>query len=241
VSTAYLFGHLKRNDRDPAVGPDTLNAWQGFEALDYETVWDPPRGTVYTPDTPVVGSIQNVHGALREMGLRAPAPIDYPEALAPWFGRKVERTTIGEVMRSRAPVFVKPCACKAFTGFVWTGSEGDHYTVMHLLDDGDGDPVWRSEVVDFRSEWRVFVHRGEVVGIRGYKGEPLGFPDAAAVRAMVAAWAGAPVAYALDVGVVADGRTLLVETNDCYALGSYDLRSDVYARMLADRWREMTA
>lgn len=236
--TAYLYP-LKRNDTDPGIDPDTLNAWAGFEALDYTTVWN-ERTPVLTAETPVVGFIQTIHGALRGMGLRAPAPIDYPEALTPFLGRKVWRTTMGEVLRATAPVFVKPCAAKAFTGFVWTGSEADHWTVMHMLDgEGDGDPVWCSEVTPFLSEWRVFVHRGEVVGIRGYKGEPLRFPDPPTIRAMVARWADAPVAYALDVGIIDGGITRMVEVNDCYALGSYDLPSRVYAQMLADRWREI--
>lgn len=64
-------------------------------------------------------------------------------------------------------------------------------------------------------------------------------PDTGTVRAAVAAYAEAPVAYSLDFGVTADGRTLLVEANDAFALGAYGLEPVVYARMLEDRWLEL--
>jgi hypothetical protein len=44
----------------------------------------------------------------------------------------------------------------------------------------------------------------------------------------------------MDWGVTRDERTLLVEVNDAYSLGSYGLDPLVYAPMLADRWFEMT-
>ena len=50
---------------------------------------------------------------------------------------------------------------------------------------------------------------------------------------------GAPAAYGLDFGVTADGRTLLVEANDGFALGCYGLDPVIYAEMLEARWCEL--
>lgn len=36
-----------------------------------------------------------------------------------------------------------------------------------------------------------------------------------------------------------DGRTLLVEVNDGYALGCYGLQHNLYAKLLAARWAEL--
>jgi hypothetical protein len=46
--------------------------------------------------------------------------------------------------------------------------------------------------------------------------------------------------YALDLGVLTDGRTALVEWNDGYSLGSYGLESGLYAELIMARWCELT-
>lgn len=89
------------------------------------------------------------------------------------------------------------------------------------------------------SEFRVFVMHGEILGVRHYAGDPLVFPDPDRVRAAVAAYADAPASYALDMGVVEDGRTLLVEVNDAYATGCYGLAPVHYAAFIEARWVEL--
>ena len=98
-----------------------------------------------------------------------------------------------------------------------------------------------SEIVSFRSEYRCYILNGEVIGVRPYKGDPLLFPDGQRIREAVAAWADAPVAWALDVGVTTTNQTLLVEVNDSYALGSYGLPPARYAAMIEARWSELWA
>ena len=51
----------------------------------------------------------------------------------------------------------------------------------------------------------------------------------------------APAGYSADFGVTDDGRTLLVEVNDGYSLGSGGLVANLYAELLRSRWQEMTA
>lgn len=99
-----------------------------------------------------------------------------------------------------------------------------------------------ADPVEFASEWRYFVRRHEVVGVGHYRGDPFAHPDGATVRAAVAGYrAEAPAAYAIDFGVAADGRTLLVEVKDAYSLGHVGLRPVPYAGMLEDRWVELVA
>ena len=50
----------------------------------------------------------------------------------------------------------------------------------------------------------------------------------------------APKGYAIDFGVTADGKTVLIEVNDGYALGSYGLMEIDYAKLLSARWAELT-
>ena len=51
----------------------------------------------------------------------------------------------------------------------------------------------------------------------------------------------APAAYAIDFGVLANGETTLVETNDGYSLGAYDIDADQYTALLMNRWRDLLA
>jgi integrase len=58
-------------------------------------------------------------------------------------------------------------------------------------------------------------------------------PDSGTIRSMVAAFgADAPHAYALDVGLVPSGDTVLVEVTDGFALGSYGLSPLLYLEPL---------
>lgn len=50
----------------------------------------------------------------------------------------------------------------------------------------------------------------------------------------------APNGYGIDFGVTDDGRTLLIEVNDGYALGSYGMYYLDYAKLLSARWAELT-
>ena len=50
----------------------------------------------------------------------------------------------------------------------------------------------------------------------------------------------APAGYAIDFGVTADGKTVLIEVNDGYSLGSYGLMENFYAKLLSARWAELT-
>jgi hypothetical protein len=82
----------------------------------------------------------------------------------------------------------------------------------------------------------------EVVDVRPYAlgGDPLIFPDPAAIRAMVDANRPfAPRGYAVDVGVLDTGKTGLVELNDGHSLGDYGMFPARYARLLEARWCEL--
>jgi ATP-grasp domain, R2K clade family 2 len=60
-------------------------------------------------------------------------------------------------------------------------------------------------------------------------------------KAAIAAYTDSPAAYAIDFGIVADGRTLLVETNEAYSLGCYGLPELRYSSLIERRWQELLA
>ena len=65
-------------------------------------------------------------------------------------------------------------------------------------------------------------------------------PDPGVIKRAVRDYKTAPAGYSLDFGVTDTDKTLLIEVNDGYALGSYGLFHVDYAKLLAARWAELT-
>ena len=190
-----------------------------------------------TPADIVVGGVGYVHRALKRLGLAVPELANIPACLLDFAGRKIWTARLGDVRRAverGEAIFMKPLPrqLKLFTGQLLR-EVADLVATAYLPDE---TVVECSEPVAFVSEHRVFVLHGQIVGVRQYAGDPLVFPDAGSVRAAVATFEDAPASYALDVGVCDDGRTLLVEVNDGYAIGAYGLAPITYAAMIDARW-----
>lgn len=188
----------------------------------------------------VVGGIGVVRRSLERMGLATPTLESIPQSLFAFAGRKTWRGQLIDARRAverGEAVFVKPVPedLKLFTGQPLR-EFSDLLATSHLPDD---TPVDCADLTPFVSEYRVFVVHGDVIGVRHYKGEPLVFPAADVVNAAIEAFQDAPAAYALDVGVTEDDRTLLVEVNDAYATGAYGLSPTRYAVFIEARWNEL--
>lgn len=101
-----------------------------------------------------------------------------------------------------------------------------------------------------RSEWRVFVYEEKVAGCEMYLGDPLAFPNAESIQAMVTALqmqrAEAekngkpfeyPKTYSFDVAVVgASCNTYIIEMHDFFSLGLYGFTDEKYPYMLSHAW-----
>lgn len=190
------------------------------------------------PGDLVVGSMDDVEIMLDRLEVH-PAPIDYPEALADFLGRKIWKSTLFTITSHEDcwHVFVKPVwDVKRFSGTVLEECK-DLIKLGGGLEDIE---VWCSEKVNFLSEWRLWVLHGEIIGLTPYAGRWDLFPDTETLRRAVAAYRDAPAAYALDFGVTDRGETLLVEASDGYALRSFGLAPEKYTKFLFARWQELT-
>ncbi|MBX7221084.1 MAG: ATP-grasp domain-containing protein [Blastocatellia bacterium] len=206
------------------------------------------RGRLHLhPTTFVAGSLPVIQSTLKQLGIPAPVPIDYPPVLKPWLHRRIWEDTLGEV-RNRVyeaahvdPFFIKPKGkLKRFEGRVVHGWNdlSDTYLVSRYCE------VYCAEPVKWRSEYRVFVLHGEVLGIRLYEGNPAFQVNETTVWEAVRtfhATGESPAAYALDFGVLLSGETALVEMNDAFALGSYRLEPALYTDLLLARWAELVS
>ena len=198
-----------------------------------------------SPETVVVGGMGTTRAALARVTAHPPSLTGVPAVLQPYLGRECWRTTPHELRQNqRFPVFLKPYEdAKAFTGRVVKNS-AEMDTLLELSPKlpamTEDFPLFAQEPVIFESEWRVFVLRGRALGVSHYAGDALVFPSPGVIRLALGSYQGAPAGYSADFGVSDDGRTLLVEINDGYSLGSGGLVANLYAELLRARWEEIT-
>ncbi|MBU8894038.1 ATP-grasp domain-containing protein [Corallococcus sp. M34] len=195
-------------------------------------------------DTLVAGDVPTVLCALKLLGLEPPPTRDYPSSLTALLCRRVWPSTVRQLKAqvlqgSAGPVFAKPGERrKRFTGHVFR----DVDDLLALESASASTPLWCSEVVEWRSEFRVFVIHGVIVGVRHYAGDPTVRLDDARVAEAVATLASAgegTAGYAVDFGVLSTGETALVEWNDGFSLGAYGLPPEEYTRLTVARWCEL--
>lgn len=192
--------------------------------------------------TIVFGSVGAVLSALRRAGRSTPANVDFPDELQEFLGREVRFATMGDVRgweregSARLPLHVKPRdRQKLFTGMM-VAAFRDLIATANVRDE---EPVIVQEPVAMRSEWRASILRGEILHVGNYRGDPLVFPDPAVMKSAVERYESAPIGYGMDWAVTDEGRTLLVEVNDGFALGNYGVPGHQYTALIECRWRQL--
>ncbi len=216
-----------------------FNAYDGFREMGFEIIFfqrfseltDLERTDI------VVGGLGPTKMALQKLECLYPE-LDYPDELHSYLGRKIWKDKINHINSNPElwPVFVKPYVDKKFTGRV-VREPKDLIGCGEWFDNQD---VICSEVVEFEAEWRCFVKYGEILDVRPYKGSWKCNYDPSVIESCVKDYKTIPAGCALDFGVTKDGRTLLVEVNDGFSIGSYGLMSINYAKLLSARWSELT-
>ena len=228
-------------------------AWKGFVEVGYDVIKfeEDQEGTIdVTPDTPVFAGVGSCRKIIKRVwGWDYTGINPYPDELMPYMHRKVERKKWVDAREAalEGHMFIKPVIQKQFTGAVLN-------TLLDTIRTGKVDPdheVFVCEPVNFVSEWRVYVHEHEIVGVKPYfHKEWYDYqltPYYKQVEQMVEEYKpSAPMAYGMDVGVIAQpdkspaAFTALVEINDGICLGNYGLDPIHYAEMIAARWMELT-
>ena len=216
---------------------DCQTAYDGFLQLGIEPVLFTTNEEfdARQPEDVVVGGTIIMWHALNQRGITA-EHFDYPDQLTDFLGRRIWTTTLQKLCEERLPVFIKPIEEKKAPGLV-----------VHALSDlqedygllGPDTQVYCSEPVHFVSEWRCYLVYGKIVGLKFYDGDQSQECDRAIIDAAVRAYPDMPAGCSLDFGVTDDGRTLLIEMNDGYSLGVYDLEPTLYAKLLTARWAEL--
>ena len=198
-----------------------------------------------TSRTFVCGDVDCMHGAFKQLNIPVPAPSYFPPSLTPYLHRTIWPDTVGGLREKLGlgaePVFAKPAGrAKLFAGRVFA----DASDLYHLGTSSRKEPVWCSEVVSWLSEYRVYVIGQKIVSVDYYSGDSSIKPDRAVIDAAVADYrhsGEAPAACGIDFGVLSSGKTALVEANDGYALGAYEIPGAVYTELLFVRWRQLVS
>ncbi len=222
--------------RGKPYNDDCRVAYDGFRKLGVETVLFTTNEEFDTrqPEDVVVGGTIMIWNALNERGI-ASGHHDYPPELADFRGRNIRQIKLKDIREEILPVFIKPVEEKTAPGIVVkTMADLEDYKQLDQETE-----IYCSEVVNFISEWRCFLLYGKIIGIRFYYGDRDVTCDRNVIDAAAEAYSNMPAGCALDFGVTDDGRTLLIEVNDGFSLGTYGLEDTLYAKLLTARWAEL--
>lgn len=186
----------------------------------------------------VVDGVRQIEQIFLKYGIRTNMS-DYPEALLPFTGRRIWKDTIGSLRKgcSKA-LFVKPTNEKLFTGRVISTPQD----WAALIDIPLHQEVYCSDVIDIRSEYRIFIRYDRILDVRPYHGDYHYAIDTSLVDSVMDAfrrWDGRLSACALDFAVTAERKTVFLEFNDAYSIEAYGLDPCVYAGFLAARWTQL--
>lgn len=220
----------------------TYVAFLGCEHLRIKTEkfdYDEIDSLDITKNTIVFGGVTPIRHALSSIGVIVPEPIDIPEELYKYTMRDIEIGTVRHFKdNGKFPLFVKPTTLKLFTGLVIPDRDELDY-ISTLTMQGDELNIMTSSVVNFVSEYRVFVAEGKVIDCRKYVGNHEVTPNFSFINDTIKNYTSQPIAYAIDFGVIDKGETMLIEVNDGYGIGTYGLDGREYVRMSILRWNEL--
>lgn len=232
-------------------------AWEAFNQMGYAVHLFEEKDIDtcgITVDTPVFAGTTVTRKIIDKLGINYP-PFDcYPEILKPYYGRDIKISTLGEVRNkfheTGTKVFVKPIKPKEFTGVLLNSI----LDTIPLTNKPDNIPVYVCEPIDILTEYRVYVHDGDILGVKHYYGDWTITPSKDFIEEVIKNYKPCPIAYGIDFGVIKRPKgwvngmvddngsheyPIVVEVNDALNLGNYGLDSIYYGEMLVARWIEV--
>lgn len=180
-----------------------------------------------------IGTVEFTKRYAELNNIMLPTNITYPIELVSYLNRKIHSGTYESAPLDK---FVKPKHTKVFTGAIKN----------EITETVNNDtPVWISDIINFTSEYRIYVHNKKIVGYSRYDdgdNEDME-PDFNVINKMIEEYTSQPFGYSIDVGI-SDNKTVLIEVNDGWALGYYpwgNMTEQKYIQLITDRWIEIVA
>jgi hypothetical protein len=184
-----------------------------------------------------VGVVDTMNYIFNKLG-KYPKQITFPKERTHFkFG------LLGEVIEKfqlyKKPVFVKSVAIKGFDGVLIEKEMDLSFLKPHPKD----TPVGYCDKIEMTSEFRIYIHNGQVVDFKNYSGDQKEYLNAGNWKDIeeqikVNFDSGFPIAYSMDIAL-GPGLICIVEYNDFWALGNYGMEQQAYARCLKARYFEI--
>lgn len=231
-------------------GSHVYAAWEGFQwersLIEYECHFFEEIEEVPARKTNIViGSIEETVKHFNRIGVPIPDPLNVPPELMKYVKRDYKVITMGELRANpKPPLFIKPSdfvkgynLTEKFSAGVFKNESSIRMFFGFVPDDFR---IVISEVIEMVTEFRCFVNNGKLVGIQRYIGDFTKFLNPEIVKQAIADYTSAPRCYTIDFAVTDSGDTVLIELNDLWSVSHYGIESDIYARLIFDRWVELT-
>lgn len=183
----------------------------------------------------VVGWIEDTKEFFKNMGYVVDYNITLPHELhkEKYLKRDIQQIATFQALKYiNLPFFIKPNNVKSF-------EHGIIKRQLELLKYKNNSDFIVSDVVDILSEYRCYIIDRKIVGCYNYLGDFYLYPNLKLVEEMIKDFKQAPMGYSIDVGILSNGETCLIECNDGWSLGNYGLDSKLYCRLLTERWIEI--
>ena len=185
-------------------------------------------------NTICIGSIEFIHLVLIRLNVQIPKPINVPPELG--------ISKFGTIKDLTFPCFIKPTdEIKLFDGTVIENKEQ-----FKLIPELKSDTrLLIQGVQNYLSEYRCFVYKGKLMGIKHYQGDFELFPELDYIKWCINNYKNSPIAYTIDFGIVVAERnnllhvTKLIEVHNFYSCGTYGFGGKELAYMLIDSWNEL--
>lgn len=170
----------------------------------------------YTQKYVPVGSVEFVNEFLSHFYGFVLKPTNVPEELFHYADREIfNGDNLSFVGLDHGKFFFKSNdEIKGYSGFYDTGipteiPEGN-YQISEFIS-------------DIESEWRGFVYKGDLVGLKNYSGDFTKWPNTNTINGMIGNYKSAPIAYTLDVGISEARGTFVIETHPMVSVGLYGM------------------
>lgn len=156
-------------------------------------------------------------------------PIEIPDILLPMVKREYRIVKGQDIPSTDAgKYFFKDVTnLKRWNSLLYDGD------ISRFIDEGTEYVI--AEKVNFTSEYRVFVCRGDVQAVMHYLGDPMEFPDPDYIQQCIRLYEQIPhpLSYTMDIGIH-DGQTDIIEIHAFVSCGLYGFQDDCIPDMLED-------
>jgi hypothetical protein len=208
--------------KDSTIKYKFLNTVEITEPNDiYPPIEFLPYHKSYVP----IGSVDFVTEYLQHFYGLTPKPLNVPEKLFHYSGRKIFNGTEKDI---KGKMFVKSNDYIKGTSGIWNEGEGGGLTI--------GNYQFSDVIPDIISEWRGFVYNRKLVGLQNYSGDFAKWPNVYVINGMIEMYKSAPIAYTLDIGISDERGTFVIECHDFFSCALYGFTDHKLLPLMFYKW-----